>query len=218
MKQTLVYWVITSLAWLYAKLFFRLEVLFEKGETEFFSAINGPLIIAPNHVSYIDPLLIASLWPKPLYFFAGDHLFQKSKWFAWLLKQLHSYPVNRSHGVSAVKEAVRLVMQEKLSIVIFPEGTRSQDGVLQTMQDGVAFISLKSGASIVPISISGTYEAWPKQQRYPKLFGKIIVRVGAPINPNQLEIEKTATSKEKIAYVNQLLHDSLKKLKAIESS
>ncbi len=212
-RKTLVYWLVTSTTWLYAKLFFRLQVVFDGNEKDFFEKIQDPVIIAPNHVSYIDPPLIGGIWPKPLHFFAGLHLFQKSRFFSWLLKKLHSHPVNRENGAHALKEAIRLVSREKLSIVLFPEGTRSQTGMLQPLQEGVAFIAMKSGAKIIPAYIYGAHQAWPRNAKRPKLFGKIVVHFGRPIDPNEVVLANPEkSSKEVLRDITLQLQRSLEDL------
>lgn len=186
-KQTVLYWIVGNVTRLYAKLFLRLKIYFGNDAKSFhesiFGSTEGPFIIAPNHASYLDPTLISGSWPAPLHFFAGTHLFEKSKWFSFVLKNLHTHPVNRENGVVALKEAVRFVKNDRQSIVMFPEGTRSMTGQLQALQEGVAFIALKGGAKIVPTCIRGAYEFWPKYSRWPKIFGSVTVHFGDPIDP-----------------------------------
>jgi len=63
---------------------------------------------------------------------------------------------------------------------VFPEGTRSRDGVLQQARDGTAVLALRTGAPIIPIGIAGSYDRWPRGQKFPHPGGRVTVRIGAP--------------------------------------
>ena len=144
---------------------------------------TGPLIIAANHASNLDPVVLASsLMPK------------LGRRFQWLGKrELFDWPIvgwmARNGGVHAVDratadvEAYRLakrILDEGHALFVFPEGTRSHDGSLQTARDGAAVLALRTGAPIVPIAISGSYERWPRGQKIPHPGGRVTVRVGRP--------------------------------------
>lgn len=144
---------------------------------------HGPVIIAANHASNLDPVVIgASLMPK-----MGRRL-------QWLGKrELFDWPVvgwiARNGGVHAVDrstadvEAYRLakrILDDGHALFVFPEGTRSPDGTLQHARDGVAVLALRTGAPIVPVGIIGSYARWPRGQRLPHPGGRVTVRVGSP--------------------------------------
>jgi 1-acyl-sn-glycerol-3-phosphate acyltransferase len=144
---------------------------------------TGPLIIAANHASNLDPVVLASsLMPK------------LGRRFQWLGKrELFDWPVvgwmARNGGVHAVDrasadvEAYRLakrILDDGHALFVFPEGTRSRDGALQPARDGAAVLALRTGAPIVPIAIAGSYERWPRGQKIPHPGGRVTVRVGRP--------------------------------------
>lgn len=144
---------------------------------------EGPLIIAANHASNLDPVVLASsVMPK------------LGRRFQWLGKrELFDWPVvgwmARNGGVHAVDratadvEAYRLakrILDEGHALFVFPEGTRSRDGALQPARDGAAVLALRTGAPIVPIAIAGSYERWPRGQKIPHPGGRVTVRVGSP--------------------------------------
>jgi 1-acyl-sn-glycerol-3-phosphate acyltransferase len=144
---------------------------------------TGPVIIAANHSSNLDvPVLGSSLMPRI------------GRRFQWLGKrELFDWPVvgwiARNGGVHAIDrgaadvEAFRLaarILDEGHALFVFPEGTRSHDGRLGPGRDGVAVLALRTGAPIVPVGVSGSYERWPRGQRLPHPGGRVTVRVGSP--------------------------------------
>ena len=146
------------------------------------SAPNA-VIVTSNHSSNLDPVVLAStLMPK-----LGRRLqwLGKKELFAWPVVGL----IARNGGVHAVDrgsadiEAFRLakrILDEGHALFVFPEGTRSHDGSLGEGRDGVAVLALRTGAPIVPIGISGSYERWPRGQKLPHPGGRVTVRVGSP--------------------------------------
>jgi 1-acyl-sn-glycerol-3-phosphate acyltransferase len=144
---------------------------------------GGPVIVASNHSSNLDPVVLGStLMPR---------LGRRLQWLG--KKELFAWPIvgwiARNGGVHAVDrgtadiEAFRLaqrILDDGHALFVFPEGTRSHDGALGEGRDGVAVLALRSGAPIVPIGISGSYERWPRGQRLPHPGGRVTVRVGSP--------------------------------------
>ena len=144
---------------------------------------EGPVIVASNHSSNLDPVVLGStLMPK---------LGRRLQWLG--KKELFAWPVvgwiARNGGVHAVDrgsadvEAFRLarrLLDEGHALFVFPEGTRSHDGALGEGRDGVSALALRSGAPIVPIGIAGSYERWPRGQKLPHPGGRVTVRVGSP--------------------------------------
>jgi 1-acyl-sn-glycerol-3-phosphate acyltransferase len=144
---------------------------------------TGPVIIAANHSSNLDvPVLGSSLMPRT------------GRRFQWLGKrELFDWPVvgwiAREGGVHAIErgaadvEAFRLaarLLDEGHVLFVFPEGTRSHDGTLSEGRDGVAVLALRTGAPIVPVGVTGSYERWPRGQKLPHPGGRVTVRVGSP--------------------------------------
>jgi 1-acyl-sn-glycerol-3-phosphate acyltransferase len=144
---------------------------------------TGPVIVAANHSSNLDvPVLGSSLMPK---------LGRRLQWLG--KKELFDWPVvgwiARNGGVHAIDrgaadvEAFRIatrILDEGHALFVFPEGTRSHDGTLGKGRDGVAVLALRTGAPIVPVGVSGSYERWPRGRRLPRPGGRVTVRVGSP--------------------------------------
>ena len=147
---------------------------------------TGPLIIASNHASNLDVVVIGSwLIPKlgrRIHWLGKKELFD---WpiIGWVAANGGVHPVDRG---AADVEAFRLaqrILDEGHILFVFPEGTRSPDGSLQEARDGVALLALRTGAPIVPVGISGSHRVWPKGQRLPHPGGRVAVRVGRPFQP-----------------------------------
>lgn len=139
---------------------------------------GGALLIA-NHQSYLDPILVAVHLKRPVSFFAKSELFE-NKYFGWLIRNLHAFPVKQGAGdVGAVKEAVAR-LKEGHMLNVYPEGSRTEDGNLLPIQSGVALIVRKAGVPIVPVIIDGSFDAWPKSQKFPKPH-RVKVLYGPPL-------------------------------------
>jgi 1-acyl-sn-glycerol-3-phosphate acyltransferase len=144
---------------------------------------DGPVIVAANHASNLDPVVIGStLMPK-----LGRRLqwLGKKELFAWpivgwLAAHGGVHPVDRSTADVEAFRLARRILDEGHALLVFPEGTRSHDGALAEGRDGVAVLALRTGAPIVPIGIAGSYRVWPRGQKLPHPGGRVIVRVGAP--------------------------------------
>lgn len=141
---------------------------------------NGAYIIAANHASYFDFLALASVWPKRVYFLAGEVFFKKWLW-APLVKWTGQIRVDRdSHDKSQVYKKVFSVLKNGGVIGIFPEGTRSADGKIGKAFTGVAKFALQADCPVVPVGISGTYQIMSRYDKFPR-FKKIIkIKIGKP--------------------------------------
>jgi 1-acyl-sn-glycerol-3-phosphate acyltransferase len=147
---------------------------------------TGPLIIAGNHPSYLDPLLVGLPIKRLIKFMAWDALFRVPV-LGWLIKALGAFPVDirRGKGESAFREAC-LVLKSGYALGIFPEGQRSEGGPMGELRTGVARLAIDTGAPILPVTIGGASRAWPKYKLLPKP-AKIIIRYHKPICLTDIE-------------------------------
>lgn len=136
-------------------------------------------IVACNHVSNLDPLVVGCFFPRMLRYLAKEELFH-NKLFAACIRALGAVPVGRENNASAAG-ALRGFMklyQEGSDVLIFPEGGRSLDGKLQPLEGGVAVIAARCQAPILPAFIKGSFEAMPTGAKFVKpkkikiVFGK----------------------------------------------
>lgn len=156
---------------------------------------RGPVILAANHCSYLDPPIMSMVSPcRVVRFMARDTLFSNPV-ARWFFPRIGLIALDRTRGdLAALRTAVSLLKNGEV-IGLFPEGTRSPDGTIQEAKGGVGFLMAKSRATIVPIRIFGTYDAFPRGS---KTFhpARISARIGTPISPDELQ----AAIPEKGAY------------------
>jgi len=145
---------------------------------------TGGVLLVANHTSYADPPIVGSASPRPVRFMAKAELFRIPV-LSWFIRRTHAFPVQRGRADSgALRRAVRLLKQGKV-LLIFPEGTRSQDGRLKELEMGAPFVALSADVQVVPIGIDGADRLLPRG--VPLLFpGKLRVRFGPPLDLNHL--------------------------------
>lgn len=139
----------------------------------------GPLIVAGNHASAIDPPLVGCVLRRRAAYMAKEELFSIPVLGAWL-RSVGVFPVRRG---TADRGAIRRsleVLEEGDVLVMFPEGTRSEDGRLREAEPGAALIALRTGAPVLPVAVIGSHKILPKNARWPR-FTRVIVRIGPPL-------------------------------------
>jgi 1-acyl-sn-glycerol-3-phosphate acyltransferase len=136
------------------RVFFRLcgswEVLGHEHVPE-----QGAVLIAPNHLSFLDPPLMGCALKRPGWFMAKAELF-KIPGLRWLITHMHAYPVKRGVADRAAMKRTLDFLKNGEIVCVFPEGTRSVDGSLGPIEIGIGLLAVKSGAPIVPAGIRGT--------------------------------------------------------------
>jgi 1-acyl-sn-glycerol-3-phosphate acyltransferase len=143
---------------------------------------RGAIIVASNHASNLDPLLVAACIPRPIFNLGKDTLFRNPLAGFFLRNVGGQIPVDLDGGWNeAVLEAGLDVLRRGHALGIYPEGNRSPDGRLQRSSTGVAWFAFLCGAPVYPVAIAGTFDAWPRHNRFPSLFRRTRVIVGDPI-------------------------------------
>jgi len=128
---------------------------------------RGPAVIAANHPSYLDPLLLSLQVRRPIYFMAWDALFEIPG-LAWLIRRLRAFPVQlKRPDPRSTREAVRLLGAGAV-VMIFPEAGRSLDGSLQRFQSGAFRLACALKVPVLPVTILGGHEAWPPGRILPR--------------------------------------------------
>jgi 1-acyl-sn-glycerol-3-phosphate acyltransferase len=140
----------------------------------------GPFLIASNHASHLDPPLVGCHVPRQMRFFARKSLWNNPL-VAWWMNQVETIPVERDSGdVGAIKRVLQ-ALKENRAIVLFPEGTRSMDGQLQKAKAGVGLMACKTGVPVVPCRVFGSFEAFGKSAKLPRLGSSVTIVFGPPI-------------------------------------
>ncbi len=138
---------------------------------------TGPLLLAANHRSFLDPFVIGTLVGRPIYYVAKRELFER-RWQAWLLNNLGAFPVDRGAGDEEAMATARSILERGDCVVIFPEGTRIRSGALADPRRGVGRLALQTGAPVVPVAVIGTggvRQGWRIRPR------KVRLRCGRPL-------------------------------------
>lgn len=166
-----------------AKVTFRLHI-----EGEEFIPRTGPTILAANHVSFIDPIIIAVSVRRPVRFMAKKELF-RFPLFGWLLRQFGAFPVNR-HRINpqAFKQATSLLEAGEI-VAMFPEGTRGDGVELRPAKPGIGLIAARTGAPVVPVLHLGTEKVLPRGAWFPRPY-RIVIKFGAPLRFAEGQIGK----------------------------
>ena len=121
---------------------------------------EGGLIVAPVHLSYVDPPAVACGLPRQLTFMAKEELFRGA--FGWVIRSLGAFPVKRGDAdTEAIKQALALLEEER-ALLVFPEGTRGDGVPLLPISRGVTLLARRSGAPVLPVAICGTHKILPK--------------------------------------------------------
>jgi 1-acyl-sn-glycerol-3-phosphate acyltransferase len=144
---------------------------------------DGPVILASNHVSFMDSMFIPLVIRRKVVFLGKADYFSSAK-TSWFFKAAGVIPVRREGG-SASEAAIQAGVRELKNghvVGIYPEGTRSPDGRLYRGKTGVSRMALLAKCPIVPIAVFGTRELQPVGRRFPKLSGRVEVHFGKPLS------------------------------------
>ena len=139
---------------------------------------KGGALLACNHISYLDPPLVAIANKDKVHFLARETLFKGR--FGRFITALNAHPVSDDHNLNTVKLLVKLVNQGG-KVIIFPEGARSWDGKIQDIKPGIGLIMSLSKKPIIPVYIEGAFAVWPRLRKWPRLKGRMTVRFGKPL-------------------------------------
>ncbi|MDA7868354.1 1-acyl-sn-glycerol-3-phosphate acyltransferase [Akkermansiaceae bacterium] len=171
MKTT--YWVGHTIFRAAAKAFFRYQVV---GRDKLVT--DGPVLIASNHESFLDPPLVGIAYDDSVYYLARKTLFKGPT--KWLYPRWNAIPVDQeAPDMSSLKKIIK-ILKDGEQVVVFPEGARTLTGKLQPGEAGVGLIAAKSRAVIQPVRIFGAYEALPRGSGRLR-FHPVTIVVGDPM-------------------------------------
>jgi 1-acyl-sn-glycerol-3-phosphate acyltransferase len=168
---------------------------------------RGPVILASNHASFIDPPLVGSALHRPVNYLARESLFRFPILGA-ILRSWNAVPVDREGGGAA---GLRAILDRLLNggvILLFPEGTRTKDGELQTARSGIGLTVIKSDAPVVPVRVFGTFEAFSRNHKFPRPH-PIAVKYGKLIDFSALRAEAKTCSKPRLKQIYQQVADRI---------
>jgi 1-acyl-sn-glycerol-3-phosphate acyltransferase len=163
--------------------------------------LTGPVILAANHASFLDPPLVGSGLPRAINYLARDSLFRYPGIGA-LLRAVNAVPVDREGGGGAGLKAILDRLLAGGGIILFPEGTRTADGQLQPARSGIGLTVIKSNALVVPVRVFGTYEAWGRHKKLPRPR-RVAVKYGQPMEFAALREEAKTCPKPRLKQIYQ---------------
>lgn len=197
------YYTLYHLARLVGRLCFRCRVLHADRIIQ-----HGPVIVASNHQSYLDPPLAGSACTRAVYFLARKTLLDIPV-LGRILPKLNVVPVDQEGtDRSALKALIRLLEQGHCTVV-FPEGARTPDGRLQPAQPGLGLVIAKTRAPVVPMRIFGAYDALPRGSSRLR-FARITIVVGEPIFFSESDV--AGRGRELYAALSQRVMDAIAQL------
>jgi glycerol-3-phosphate dehydrogenase (NAD(P)+) len=147
----LVYWVVRAILQPFFHVYFRLGRIGREHIPG-----TGPVILASNHRSFLDPFVIAVMARRPIYFVAKKELFAFHPVVSWLLGALGAFPIDRGASDQQAMATARAILERGEVVLMFPEGTRVRPGALGIARRGVGRLALETGAPVVPVAVIGT--------------------------------------------------------------
>ncbi len=152
---------------------------------------SGGVLLACNHVSFLDPHAVGAGCPREACFLARKTLFV-GKLQSAVLRSWNVVPVDLSGkpdiaGLKAIMDRLR----RGYAVTLFPEGTRSKDGSFQQAKPGVGLLVAKAGVPVVPVRMIGAYEVWPRNQKLPRR-GQVDIVFGKPVHYDAMIAETRA--------------------------
>ncbi len=169
--------------------------------------LQGGLILASNHASFLDPPLVGSGVWRGINYLARENLFRFPV-MGWVLRHWQVVPVDRDGGGAAGLRAILDRLLAGGAIILFPEGTRTRDGKLQPARSGIGLTVIKSTAPVVPVRVFGTFEAYGRHLRFPRPY-RVAVKYGEPMSFAVLRAEAKVCSKARLKEIYQQVANEL---------
>lgn len=140
---------------------------------------KGPLIVCPNHSATLDPPLVPAYMPRGDTWSMAKSEYFRTPLLRWLFKSYHAFPVVRhTADRAAIKRSFDLLKAGHV-LIMYPEGTRVESGVLGAPEPGAGFLAQKAGCPVVPVGLTGTRECLPKGAKWPRRT-RVTITFGKP--------------------------------------
>lgn len=173
------YWIVKIFVTPFIRIFVRVRVVGRENLPR-----RGAVILASNHRSFLDSIFIPLIVHRRVTFVAKAEYFDDAK-TAWFFKSCGQIPIRREGGTASERALASAteVLRAGNVFGIYPEGTRTRDGLLHRGHTGVARLALGCNVPIVPVGLIGTDDVQPIDSRLPKLFRRVTISFGEPIDP-----------------------------------
>lgn len=139
---------------------------------------HGPLIVCPNHSATLDPPMVPAFLPRSDSWSMAKSEYFKGGFVTWLFRRYHAFPVVRHSADRTALRTAFEILKSGRALIIYPEGTRVESGMLAQPEPGAGFIAQRAAGPIVPVGLTGTREClpkgawWPRRTRVSITFGK----------------------------------------------
>ncbi len=165
--------------------------------------MTGPVILVANHAAFLDGPLVFGMAPRPVNFLVKQEAF--SGFWGWTIRSVGQIPIDRTVGDRAALAAATAVLEGGGAVGIFPEGNRS-DGDVQQVNQGAAWIALRTGAQVVPVAVMGTRVAGKTKDSWPAPRSRLVVDFGEPFH---LTVDASAPGRERLRLASEQLRGAL---------
>src|SRR5262249_5586385 len=169
--------------------------------------LTGPVILASNHSSYLDPPLVGSGIKRGINYLARENLFRFPV-LGWILQRWQVVPVDREGGGAKGLKAILDRLLAGGGIILFPERARTRDGRMPPPRSGIGLTVIKSDAPVVPVRVFGTYEAFGRHMKFPKPR-QVLVKYGHAMLFEQLRAEAKISSKPRLKEIYQQVAEDI---------
>ena len=169
--------------------------------------LTGPVILASNHLSFLDPPLVGTGVKRGISYMARKTLFRYPGIGA-LLRSWNAVPIDRDGGSASGLKEILDRLKRGGAIIMFPEGTRSLNGQLQPARSGIGLAIIKSSAPVVPVRVFGTFEAYGKGVKFPRPH-RVAVKYGEPMLFAEQRAEAKTCPKDRVKEIYQEVADEL---------
>jgi 1-acyl-sn-glycerol-3-phosphate acyltransferase len=169
--------------------------------------LQGGVILASNHASFLDPPLVGSGLKRDINYLARESLF-RFPGIGALLRSWNAVPVDRDGGGAKGLKTILDRLLQGNGIILFPEGTRTKDGKLQPARSGIGLTVIKSDAVVIPVRTFGTFEAFGRNHKFPRPH-RVAVKYGRPMRFEKLRAEAKTCDKARLKEIYQQVADEI---------
>lgn len=164
---------------------------------------TGPVLLVANHAGFLDGPFVFSLTPRPVSFLVKQEVFSGP--LGWVARGVGQIPIDRAVGDRAALAAATEVLRRGGAVGVFPEGTRREGEVAQVNQ-GAAWIAMRTGAAVVPVAVLGTRVPGRSADAWPALRSVLTVDFGEPF---QLDPDPELPGRDRLRAASEQLRDRL---------
>jgi len=184
-------WVMRTLTRVYLVGLFRVEGMENVPRT-------GAMIVCPNHFGTLDPPMVPAFLPRGDTWNMAKSEYFKKAWMRWLFTAYRAFPVVRHTADRVALRRSFDLLKAGQVLIMYPEGTRVEAGVLSKPQPGAGFIAQKADCPVLPVAVTGTRECLPKGKLWPRRV-PVTVRFGKPFMVRQRRASGDRVSHEEAA-------------------